>query len=189
MNRVPIIVSQSERYLQYAVPSKSKPGTYRTVEYKPNGDRECSCPGTYWFREKGQDLYKLCRHQKMTTMQSSHKYGIPYTMLEHAKRLIKKKGVALFAAWGNVQCLIPQHYKDNETHCMKCPLYPEVCNIHKIRYGRGPRARLPLIWRLQTACYNNKRAKARKIINQIINIIKKETPQLGASLVPEDAPR
>jgi hypothetical protein len=174
MNRVPIIISQSERYLQLAVPSKSKPGTYRTVEYKPNGDKDCSCPGVHWFKVKGQDLYKLCRHQKMTTIPPTHEYGIPRQMLNHAKRLIKNKKAALYAAWGNVQCQYYQYYKDDETHCMKCPLYPEVCNIHKIMYGRGPQARLPLIWRLQTACYNNKRREAQRIINQIINYIKKE---------------
>lgn len=173
MQRVPIIVSQSDRYLQLEVPSKSEPGLTRVVEYKPNGDRECSCPGAYWFREKGQDLYKLCRHQKMTTI-NEQVHNWPYDRFCEMREMVRTKRVPLYVIWGNHTCMNAENRNDNGIHCTGCPLYPKVCNIHKIKYGNGPRARLPLIWKLQTACYNNERTRARKLINAIILALRKE---------------
>lgn len=175
MQKVPRIISQSERYLLLMVPSKSNPGLLRHVEYKPNGDRECSCPGAYWFKEKGQDLYKSCRHQKMTTTKKAFGWTKhwPDEGFHDIKEAIKNKEIQIYVTWGLTFCRYPDHRNEDGTHCNSCPLYPKVCNIRKIKTGRGPRARLPLIWRLQGACYNNKRAEARKLINRIIAAIRK----------------
>ena len=173
MQKVPRIVSQSERYLQLAVPSKSRPGEVQIVEYKPNGDRECSCPGAYWFREKGQDLYKSCRHQNMTTIRNMYSHTRQPGLFDNIRLMAASKKVPLYTIWAMMGCAYPKHRNETGIHCNDCPLYPKVCNIHKIKTGRGPRARLPLIWKLQEACYNNKRAEARKIINKIILAIKK----------------
>lgn len=171
MKRVPIIQSQSERYLMLLVPSKSRPGVLQVVQYKPNGDRECSCPGAYWFKEKGQDLYKSCRHQKMTTIKYETIDAL--ALMCGTKLMFRHKKIPLYVIWGQINCSFSEHRNEDGIHCNSCPLYPAVCNIRKIKTGRGPRARLPLIWRLQTACYGHERTLARKLINKIIAAIRK----------------
>lgn len=162
--RVPQIVSQSKLYLQLKVPSKSKPNSTRTIEYKPSGDSVCDCPGDYWFKVRGLEYDKMCRHHRMTTIEEAQ--GDPKVFLDEAWRLVNDRSKALYAVLAYMKCMQPEH-RSNRIHCEGCPLYPITCNIHKITYKYKGRNKSPLIWRLQTAIYNGRRKDARLLLTQI----------------------
>ena len=165
--KVAEIKYQSRHALMYRVPSKSKPGETHIVEYGPGTKKSCTCPGVEWFERRGIEHMKLCRHQRMSTIELADPPSQSQQMYHMARELVRDKSADLCTVWGNIKCLKPEHYDEYAIHCEGCRLYPEICNIHRIRYGRRHR-KVPLIWRLQTALYRRERKKARRLLHQIV---------------------
>lgn len=169
MLKAPQIISQRPNILFLRVPSRSKPKETRIVKYESGVRGLCDCPGDYWFKVKGEEDVKMCRHHKMTTIRKA--LGDPMGLLIKAMAYARDRGTKLCVAWGHVFCQFPEHRNDKEIHCTSCPLYPETCNIHPIMHGRN---RKPEIWKLQTAIYNDRRKDAQKIIKKILREVNSE---------------
>ena len=161
---------QAKTILQYSVASKrSKPGGHHVVRFKIDGTRFCSCVGHEWLRKKVDDMLRDCRHKKLVTIYSTENKH-PLGMLIGAREYLKHKQFATETAWGNIFCQFPENYMPTALYCEGCPLYPEVCNIHKIHVP-GKRNKLPLVWKLQGQIYAGKRKDATKTIRKIIKEI------------------
>ena len=169
--RVARIHYQSKHMVMYKVPSESNPGTTHLVEYGPGDKRSCSCIGAEWLEKKGIAHMKLDRHQRMTTIQLAEPPSQGQSLYQQATKIIKTRACDLAAAWGHIRCTQPVHYDEFAIHCEGCPLYPVVCNIHKITYGPRKKKQ-PLIWKLQKAIYNGRRKESREILNQIRSALK-----------------
>jgi len=167
--KVPKLIYQSKRALMLEVPSKSEPGMTHITEFKPDGSRDCRCPGVYWFKKRGQDLVKYCRHQKMSTIFKST--DEPWSELKQAMTTAKDKNRMLAVALNHIKCQVPDHYQEDRVHCTGCPLYPVTCNIHKITINHH--GRLPLVWKIQSKVYNGKRTDTIKILGKILKNVRK----------------
>ena len=169
IQKVPRIMYQSRRALMFKVPSKSEPGTTHITEFRPNGSRHCRCPGVGWFKKKGQDLVKYCRHQKMTTIFKST--DDPWEELQQAMKTVKDKEKMLAVALNHVKCQSPENYDEEAVHCKGCELYPVTCNIHKIKINH--RGKLPLVWKLQYYVYHGRRQAATKVLMKIMKNVRR----------------
>ena len=163
------IVFQTQHVLQYTVASKSsKKDGFHHVTFKTDGTRDCKCIGHEWLQKKVDDILADCRHKKLVTI-----YTIDHTPLGNlmaAEEFAKLKSCNIELAWANTYCLQPVFYNPINLYCKSCPLYPEICNIHKIRIP-GKRNKLPMIWRLQGLIYKDERTKAAKLLRKIIKEI------------------
>lgn len=175
--KVPRVVSVTPTRLLLKAPSKSTK-LPRLVEYlktsKGIEKKDCSCPGTYWFRVKGQADKKMCRHHKMTTVHESTN-STPYKDLMGAIDTVKNRSRALYVVMADIRCQHPEHR--GVVHCDECPLYPETCNVHKIVYDKNGRKRVPQVWKLQTAIYNGRRKDAKRILVQILKNVRRTRKQ------------
>jgi len=161
MIRTPKVIYQSERELGLKVQSKSEPGVPHMVSYKPDGERDCSCPGHHWFKIRKLDQTKMCRHHKYTTIPIDND---PVWSWKMTSKILKKRSIPIKTVLNNMVCAFPGHRNPFAVHCSDCPLYPTTCNIHPIKTGRSK----PLVWKLQTAVYNGRRKDAIKIVKEII---------------------
>jgi len=130
------ITHQCNARVMYRVASKkSKKGGHHTVEFTKYGKRDCSCIGHNFLEKKGEDMFKDCRHKKMNTMytrpgETRHQLEL---MAVDAMIELTRRGRPATNAWGWIYCQFPKYYNPIAVHCTGCPLYPTVCNIHKIR--------------------------------------------------------
>jgi len=165
----PKVLEVDRRYIRLSVPSVSEPLEPRTVQYYPSGKHFCDCPGWSWFRKRGE-AYKLCRHAKMTTMQIVK--SDQAAQLEYAVKLVDDKTAALPVTWGFVACQFPIYRGLDTVQCTACPLFPNNCNVHPIRFGKGCRNnRKPLIWKVQSAIYNGRRKEASRLLRRFARIV------------------
>ena len=169
------ITHQCNARVMYRVASKkSKKGGHHTVEFTKYGKRDCSCIGHNFLEKKGEDMFKDCRHKKMNTMytrpgETRHQLEL---MAVDAMIELTRRGRPATNAWGWIYCQFPKYYNPIAVHCTGCPLYPTVCNIHKIRVP-GKRNKLPLIWKLQGQIYAGHKKEAAKILRKIIKEVMK----------------
>lgn len=155
----PLIMDRN--YIRLRVPSKSRPLNPRIVHYYPSGRHHCEeCLG-HKYMPPGN---KRCRHFKMTTMDTSSR---PAHYLKYAYKLLRNLKKPPYVSWGFVRCQFPEHRPVLNVRCYKCPLYPGTCNVHPIMHGKRARKK-PLVWRLQTAIYNNRRKDALKLMRRFI---------------------
>ena len=178
--KVSKIIEQSEDYLKLEVPSKSSPTDNRTITFYPSGKHFCSCPGHEWkVIRKSYTLpnhKKWCRHHSLTTLPILEMFK-DRTYFYISQGYIK-------AAWRFIGCQFPEYYNEMQLHCTRCPLYPETCNIHPIRFGKH-NTRKPLVWRLQTAIFNKHRAASKKLFRRFCRITK-EVKDERETILPND---
>lgn len=166
MQKVPLIINQSKLSIMYRVPSeKSRPGEYHITEFNPSGKRSCTCLGVHWFKIREQEHMKMCRHQKMTTMEKPERIYDGFQRLEIAIKNIRKPGRKMQVALANIVCQQPEHWKETAIHCEKCPLYPRICNIRKITIDH--RGTLPMVWKAKSMIFHKNRKGAEKILMKI----------------------
>ncbi|MHA2022640.1 MAG: hypothetical protein ACTSWQ_03155 [Candidatus Thorarchaeota archaeon] len=165
---------QSDHILNYSVESKnSKPGESHQLHFKTGGIRECSCVGAKWLKVKVDDALRDCRHKKLVTIYPTTSEVYPNElMFEYLLRATSNKTVGLEIIWNNIKCQQPNRYNPANIYCKDCPLYPDVCNIHKMKVP-GKRNTLPMVWRLQGHIYKGERKKAAKLLRKIIKEIER----------------
>lgn len=160
---------QSDSILNYSVPSKSSlPGESHRVRFMADGGRECSCIGNSFIEKKGDDMFRDCRHKKLVTIYVHSDDSYLEYLHDDALEHIKNKNRATETAWAIMMCQNPAWYSPTNLHCRGCKLYPDICNIHKIRIKRN---KLPLVWKLQGQIYSGERTAAAKTLRQIIKAV------------------
>ena len=156
--------------LHYRVKSKqSKKGGDHAVTFCLDGKRTCECIGNHWLEKRVDDVLADCRHKKLVTI-----YTSSYFTGKHIHTMILKaltdKTIGIEVAWGYMFCQQPKFYNPIALYCTNCKLFPNVCNIHKIKIP-GKRNTLPLVWKLQGQIYAGKRIAAAKTIRKIMKAV------------------
>jgi len=163
---------QSDRILNYSVASKSSmPGESHQLSFRADGTRECSCIGNKFIEKKGDDMFRDCRHKKLVTIYAEP-HDEPMSYWYEIQTILNGNKHDIAMAWGSVVCANPEYYHPMNIYCKDCPLYPDVCNIHKMRVP-GKRNTLPMVWRLQGHIYKGERKKAAKLLRKIIKEIER----------------
>ena len=166
--KVPRVKSTSWKVVIILAPSLTKLGDYQIIKFFRGGGWDCSCPAVYWAKMKSL-WNKQCRHYKMCTLRGGEK---PVPTLEEALQLLKDKKIPMRNVWDKMNiCAMPVNYSISEIHCKKCPLYPVWCNKHVIIFGKR-NSRKPMIWKIQTALYNDKRRIATKLLRKYLKLVR-----------------
>lgn len=156
------IVQQTSNTLVLRVPSESTPSSPRTLTFYPSGKHHCDCPGHEWkVMRKTYTLpnhKKWCRHHTLNTL--------PLLEFLEARTLHYIRRGYIKAAWPLIGCQLPEHYNEEAIYCQDCPLYPSICNIHPIHYGRQLNHK-PLVWKLQTAIFAHERKRALRLFKTL----------------------
>lgn len=177
LKRQPVskIIYQGETRIMYRVPSKkSKPGGSHVVEFTKFGDRRCGCIGNGYIEKKGDDMFHDCRHKKMNTIYVKD----PGTrneieLMNNALHVLTCKGyrgLDMSVTWADIFCQQPKYHNPIAIYCRGCPLFPEVCNIHRMRTKRN---KLPLVWKLQGQIYAGHKKEAARTLRKIIKRVRK----------------
>ena len=169
--KVARIIKQTRDYLDLRVPSKSRPGSMRQIQFWEKGTHNCNCP-RYGWAHKTQKFSDRCRHWRETTMVTG---DMPTTRLKRAIRALKQNARSPRRIWSMLRCLHPHRYKLG-IRCTGCPFYPYWCNVHPIRHSRRGTMK-PVVWKIQTALYNGNKKEALRLMRKLLEVVEAVCPE------------